>query len=297
MDFRHPFRRKPGGAAMLDSTLEAEAARLHDADPETELRWKHLQNLLAGPEGVEARAAAKFRLRPALAYGLAVAAVAATGVLLLRPAAGDVSYATGKGELSRVVLTDSSEVTLNHTSRLVVDRQSGRKGRYVELEGEAFFRVRSTGEPFVVETRAGTVRVLGTEFNVRVRGDRLEVAVVGGRVRVVGTTEVSDEITLPAGTMISCERGRSLPAPEKILFADYPGWIHQKLLFQRADFRTVLSEIEARFGVTVRVENPALLNETITGALDSKSAGAAVATLATLTGSSYRHEADGFALY
>ena len=295
MDFRHPYRRR--AAASFESELEAEASRLQRADPETDLRWKHLQNLLASAEGAEPRPAAKFRLRPALAYGVAVAAVAVAGVLLFTPGAGDVSYATDKGELTSVVLSDSSEVMLNHTSRLVVDRQSGRKGRYVVLEGEAFFRVRSTGEPFVVETRAGTVRVLGTEFNVRMRGNRLEVAVVGGRVSVVGNTEVSSEITLPAGTMIACVQGNALPAPEKILFADYPGWIHQKLLFQRADLRTVLSEIESRFGVTVRVENPALLNETITGALDSRSAEGAVATLATLTGSSYRHEANGFALY
>ena len=301
MDLKTFLRRRIVGpdAPRLDSVLESEAERLRQAHPETERQWQYLRIALdqVRPGTVVTRPSAKFRFRPGLAYGLAVMAFAVAGILLFQPGLHNDSYSTGKGQLSKVILADGSEVTLNHTSDLVVDRQSDRRGRHVVLKGEAFFRVRTTGEPFVVLTDAGTVQVLGTEFNVRMRENRLEVAVVGGKVNVASDPGTSSNVVLPAGTMVTCTKGGRVSEPEQILFADYPGWIHQKLLFQRSNLQSVCSEIEARFDVAVRIENPGLLNETITGALDSRSAEAAVATLATLTGSRYRHEADRFALY
>jgi ferric-dicitrate binding protein FerR (iron transport regulator) len=301
MNLRNFFRRRVvvPDAPRLNSIFESEAERVRDVDPETERQWHSLRSALdqVRPGAVKMRTPARFQFRPGLAFGLAVIACAVAGILLFQPALRTVGYSTGRGQLSTVVLADSSEVTLNHTSELFVDRHSDPKGRHVVLKGEAFFRIRRTGELFVVSTDAGTVQVLGTEFNVRVRESRLEVAVVSGRVRVAGNPGTNSEVLLQAGTMVTCTKGGAVSAPEQILFADYPGWIHQKLLFQRSHLQSVCSEIEARFGVTVRIENPSLVNETITGALDSRSAEAAVATLSTLMGSKYRHEANIFALY
>lgn len=292
-------RRSLPDTSVLDSALAAEAERLQRADPRTNLKWEELRMALerADARGSRKRATAHLRARPGLAFGLALLALAVAGAFLLRPAARDMSYSTGRGELSTVLLPDSSEVTLNHTSELVVDRRSGGKTRHVALEGEAFFRVRRGTEPFVVSTDAGTVQVLGTQFNVRVRERRMEVAVLSGTVSVACGPESKHSVVLQGGTMATCTEAGILSGPEKILFADYPGWIHRKLLFQRSTIRSVCGEIEAQFDVRVRIENPALLHETITGALDSRNAESAVAALAALTGSTYSHDANGFSLH
>ncbi len=294
------FRGRPRlpDTSALDSALGVEAERLQRADPRTDMKWQELRIALERADVRNSRrsVAPQVRVRYGLAIGLTVVALAVAGAFLLYPGARDMSYSTGRGELSTVYLPDSSEVTLNHTSELVVDRRSKEKTRHVVLEGEAFFRVRRGTEPFVVSTDAGTVQVLGTEFNVRVREGRMEVAVIGGTVSVTcgpGT----GHIVLQAGTMVRCAEAGILSPPEKILFADYPGWIHRKLLFQRNSLRSVCSEIEAQFDVRVRIDNPALLQETITGALDSRNAESAVAALAALTGSTYTHDANGFSLY
>ncbi len=301
MDLKRLFvkMRVSSEAPALNPALEREAERLRQTDPDTERQWQYLSIALERTKEAEevSRSPGGLRLRPGLAFGLAALAFAIAGVILFRPAGQDVNYSTGRGELSTVLLPDSSEVILNHTSELVVDRRMGAKGRRVVLKGEAFFRVRPGRDPFIVSTDAGTVQVLGTQFNVRIREDRLEVGVVSGRVSVDGGAGGSTGVVLPAGTMVTCTKGGSFTIPEKILFADYPGWINQKLLFQRSTLQSVCREIESRFDVAVRIENPDLRNETITGALDTRSAEAAVAALATLTGSTYRHEADGFALY
>ena len=38
--------------------------------------------------------------------------------------------------------------------------------RLVELEGEAYFEVSKTGQPFIVQTKGMKIEVLGTSFNI-----------------------------------------------------------------------------------------------------------------------------------
>lgn len=66
-----------------------------------------------------------------------------------------------------VVLPDGSKVSLRSKSNLVY-RKSFAENRNVELQGEALFEVTKNKEyPFTVETKQGTVTVLGTVFSVR----------------------------------------------------------------------------------------------------------------------------------
>ncbi len=104
--------------SVLESALAAEAERLQQSDPRTELEWEELRMALerADERGSRRRPTSRLRVRPGLGFGLAVLALAVAGAFLLRPAAHDMSYTTGRGELSTVFLPDSSEVTLNHTS-------------------------------------------------------------------------------------------------------------------------------------------------------------------------------------
>jgi ferric-dicitrate binding protein FerR (iron transport regulator) len=232
-----------------------------------------------------------------MAFALLAAAAIVGGVLWWEQPVDTSTYVTGRGEQTSVTLADSSDVTLNHTSALVVSPRGDDRARRVTLAGEAFFHVRRNGTPFIVSTDVGSVEVLGTEFNVRVRDDRLEVGVVSGSVRVTVRHEGRDTSTLlKAGTLLSWARGERPGVPDPLLFAEYPGWLHRKLLFQRASVPSIAREIEMRFDVTVSVQNPRLLRETISGALDATSADGALQTLAHLTGARVRHDARGYHL-
>lgn len=84
-----------------------------------------------------------------------------------------------------VALVDGSRVELNAQTTLQTDFRSGR--RWVRLkQGEAFFSVaKDPAHPFLVETRAGTVRVTGTRFNVRLGPDQqAEVTLFEGAVQL-----------------------------------------------------------------------------------------------------------------
>ena len=69
--------------------------------------------------------------------------------------------------VQEVVLPDGSKVALRSKSNLVY-RKSFAENRNVELQGEALFEVTKNKDyPFTVETKQGTVTVLGTVFSVR----------------------------------------------------------------------------------------------------------------------------------
>ncbi|HSQ75344.1 MAG TPA: FecR domain-containing protein, partial [Bacteroidota bacterium] len=250
------------GSSVDDLTriLDDDRQWLHAQDPETHRQWQYLRNLLPADEVVPRHVPAPRYvriLRPVLLAGILATVGGVVAILHLSSPDNALVYTTGKGEMSTVDLADSSKVVLNHTSELIVNRHDPDESRAVRLKGEAFFRVKQTGTPFVIETSSGSVEVLGTEFNIRDRRGRLEVAVRTGTVRVVVDREGGEQATLrPAGMMVTVPPGGTASAPEPIMYEDYPGWLHGKLLFQKTPLAAVCEELEARFNINVRVDHP-----------------------------------------
>jgi ferric-dicitrate binding protein FerR (iron transport regulator) len=288
-------RSKDRGLASLERALESQREKLLWVDPETAQQWRLVQLALRRPEAAR-RVPVKLRaLRPALALGLAVAGVLLV-ILLPDRNPALIEHETGRGQHTTVMLADSTQITLNHTSKLTIGGDAGVDGRTVALEGEAYFRVRRTGAPFIVTTDLGSVEVLGTEFNVRDRDGRLEVAVVSGSVRVTSGSS-GEVVVLKAGELTRCTRRDGPEKPAPLRYAEYPGWLHGKILFDRATLGEACREIEDYFDVTVTIALPVEERATITGAVDARTPDAAVTTLARLTGHNYRHDQSGYTFY
>lgn len=144
-----------------------------------------------------------------VAASVALAAAGLTIAMLASQAEfGDKTYATQLGEQRRAPLADGSLIELNTQSRAQV--ALGRRRRVVRLNaGEAIFEVaKDKARPFIVETRFGEVRAVGTVFSVRV-DEGLEVAVSEGTVvveragRRLGTVTVGEKLALsPSGELV-----------------------------------------------------------------------------------------------
>jgi ferric-dicitrate binding protein FerR (iron transport regulator) len=156
---------------------------------------------------------------------------------------------TAAAEKTEVALPDSSLVTLNAVSKLVFYEQNWTKERKVTLEGEAFFKV-TKGSRFDVETSSGTIRVLGTKFNVKNRRDYFEVICYEGLVEVISAQEV---VTLPPKHMFRVVKG--LITKENDLNEITPGWTTQESSFQSVPFSEVIAEFERQYAVTVTTHN------------------------------------------
>ncbi len=91
------------------------------------------------------------------------------------------------GQSVKLLLTDGTKVWLNSKSRLVFPRSFGGRQRVVQLYGEGFFEVAHDPEhPFIVEVEPYSVKVKGTEFNVKAydTAETFETSLLSGSVEI-----------------------------------------------------------------------------------------------------------------
>jgi transmembrane sensor len=284
----------------LDDAIESFAQQTNAIDPDTNRQWQRIQTTLAREQShpyVQRMIFPKIFPISVFSYAVAVVILIAVGTILFRSSTSR-TYETAKGGQSTMNLPDGSEVTLNHTSELTVYRSPFSQVRRVSLKGEAFFRVKKDGTPFMITTDIGTVQVLGTQFNVRVRDGRMEVAVVSGSVKINAVKNGTDSsVILSGGQIAVCVKNNFPGMPAALPFVDYPGWIHGKFLFYRSTVLSACKEIESQFNVVVKIDKPQLQDETITGIVDGQNVESSLSILARLTGNTYRHEDSSYVLY
>ena len=82
------------------------------------------------------------------------------------------------GSRTRIVLQDGTTVWLNAGSKLSYNGLFLRNNREIMLEGEGYFEVTPRSDlPFIVNTEAINVKVLGTKFNIKANSDESDVSV------------------------------------------------------------------------------------------------------------------------
>jgi transmembrane sensor len=196
----------------FDDLSEVEQARFHawlDERPENrvafekvERDWRQLDVVrqLAtespDPEVVDKwlwRRRLRRRYLPlAAAAGIAAVAIA---LFLLPRQDYEAGFRTSIGQHQEVLLPDDSVMTLNTNSEATV-HFTAEERRVRLLKGEAHFAVAPVpGRPFSVVAGTGTVRAVGTAFNVYLKGDVVEVTVTEGVVEVLPSalTKANDE--------------------------------------------------------------------------------------------------------
>jgi len=119
-----------------------------------------------------------------LAAAAGVAAI--TFALLLLPSEDyAASYQTAIGEHEEILLPDDSVITLNTNSEVTVFYSDAERRVHL-TRGEAHFDIAPAPERlFSVVAGSGTVRAVGTAFNVYLKNDVVEVTVTEGVVEVL----------------------------------------------------------------------------------------------------------------
>lgn len=106
------------------------------------------------------------------------------------------------GQVSKVMLPDSSYVWLNSGSELTYSNLYAIENRDIQLNGEAYFDVkRNTGLPFEVSSGEIVVQVLGTTFNVNAypESEKIDVTLLSGKVKLNSSQSNSFEYELSPG--------------------------------------------------------------------------------------------------
>lgn len=181
----------------------------------------------------------------------------------------------------RMVLGDSTHVTLQPGAHLIYPTQFSLTKREVYLTGEAFFEVtKDRSRPFFVYSKTLVTEVVGTSF--RVRADNTvqtsEVAVMTGKVRVVQNEE--DKSLLQ----------RFMPARKEIMLTPNHRAVYQReteelvvtlvekplplaedniktSVFHAASLALVLKDLSYTYGVEIITQNARINQCTFTGDL------------------------------
>jgi transmembrane sensor len=189
--------------AELDAWRNASAAN-EQAYLDARSRWDAVGGAAAGLRDSVARpVSARTRRAAKAGTALGIALLAFFGVRwhLAQPVFQQ-QLAAGTAQVLNVRLPDDSALELAASTRLEVTLYRDRR-EVVFDRGEARFEVAKAGaRPFLVRTRGGEVRVVGTAFTIRDRGGDIVVSVEHGRVAFAGSE-------LGAGERMTVRGGRA----------------------------------------------------------------------------------------
>lgn len=160
----------------------------------------------------------------------------------------EISIPTGREY--RLRLKDGSVVWLNSRTRLRYPVNMPPGERRLELiEGEAYFDVAADGErPFVVETSAGSITALGTQFNVSAYADddKVSATLTEG---VVSIAAGDYRGVLEPGQQAIIDRGSGRVAVERVNAGDIGAWRDGYIAVEDLTLEEVMQKLERWYGI------------------------------------------------
>lgn len=266
-------------------------------------------------------AGTKRNIRPLVLKWLAAAVltglVLTAGLLVLRNGNGGKGrhneIVTRNGSRTSIELPDGSTVRLNGGSRLTYEDGFGKKDRVVTLEGEAFFDVKADpAHPFIVNTSALTIRVLGTAFNVNTYDEAVETVLIRGKVEVQLKDQAESRIVLKPLEKLKVTGGSgdnpidsavhdkkdikyqvsAVHRNEEIDDFSETAWLNNKLVFKDESFESLKSRMERWYNVHIVIADEGLKQEELTGVFQNENIVQALNALQVITSFRYYQKSD-----
>ena len=161
-----------------------------------------------------------------------------------------------RGGEYQLMLSDGSKVQLNSMSSIRFPVQFAQDCRLVELEGEAYFEVSKTGQPFIVQTKGMKIEVLGTTFNILAyANEEYQTTLVSGSVKV--QTENGSNRILKPSEQACITPGSNQINVRNVDTAFYTSWIHGKINFKDQRLDDIMKTLARWYDMDVVYENEA----------------------------------------
>lgn len=180
------------------------------------------------------------------------------------------------GRRFQVQLSDGSKIHLNSGSSLRYPIQFIKgEDRTVYLEGEAFFEVEKSKQPFIVKAEDMQVKVLGTKFNVSAYPEdyNIRTVLIEGSVEVLAPDENSqnESLILVPGEKAYYEKAHKILKSRAVKTSLYTSWVDGKIVFDHMAFENIAKKLERHYNVNILNNNPELAKEKFTASFDIES--------------------------
>ncbi|MEE1925328.1 FecR family protein [Pseudomonas sp. 148P] len=184
---------------------------------------------------------------------------------------------TAAGERRELRLDDGSQLVLAPQTRVDITLEGSR--RTVRLyAGELFVQVApDPSRPFEVQAANGTLRALGTAFDVRRDGPRVRLVVTEHSVGVTREGAAGPTVVREGQTLSFDADGIS--TPHEVDTASLTAWRRDRLIFDSQPLGEVLDELSRYHRGLLWVRDPALRQLPVTGLFDTRDLYAQLALL------------------
>jgi transmembrane sensor len=195
-----------------------------------------------------------------------------SGIFYLMPA-GKKSVEANHGIVVQH-MPDGSEISLNKNSKILYKNDYNKKGRAVQLEGEAFFKVTADStRPFVVRIDDFRIKVLGTSFNINQdkKTKTIHVSVVSGKVLVYNQAANSNSLVLVAGESASYNSSNRRIHKDKGIDPNHLAWKTKNFTFENAELGYIVKTLNQSYQANILILNSELEKCKITLTLKGQS--------------------------
>ncbi len=206
-------------------------------------------------EAIKANIQTTIQKKPSRIIPLFTRWAAAAAVILIAVLAGTfywinspTVFTSKTGEQLVFELPDGSSVKLNGAATVSFSKNDWKKNkRNLSLTGEAYFKV-NKGSKFSVQTKQGTVSVLGTQFNVHTLKNYFAVECYEGKVSVVNKTLTT---FLTPGKGI---RFKDKDVENYTTNNTSPNWVNNNYSYNSIPLQVVLNDLKNVYNVTIDLQ-------------------------------------------
>ena len=187
------------------------------------------------------------------------------------------TYQTTNGETKSFPLPDGSLVNLQANSTLRIPRWGfGESPRIIFLDGEASFSVIHTvsHQKFIVQTAKNfEVEVLGTEFSVFARARGAKVILNKGKVQInLQSGDTIKKLIMKPGELLTLDNQNHIKKKTVNRTEAFQASAGHHYVFEQTTLQEVIYLLAENYSIEVEVEDPELLNETLSGSYTARDA-------------------------
>ena len=168
------------------------------------------------------------------------------------------SVVAEKGQISKIILPDSSIVWLNSGTTLSYNSGYSVNNRDLFLSGQAYLHVKKDqNNPLVVACSDLKVKVLGTKFDVSAYpgDDKINVVLESGSVELLQTGNNKFKYMLKPGEMAQYNARLKKVTIKNVETMDFTNWKVGYLIFKDTPMSDVIERLERKFDIEVAVKN------------------------------------------
>lgn len=170
-----------------------------------------------------------------------------------------IQLSTSLGSRSSIVLPDGTSVTLNAGTHLEYSFDNFNKIRDVKFNGEGYFEVAKSKNPFIIHTPNGLkLKVLGTKFNLTAYSEdkTIKTTLIEGKVEL--NSPDNKTLSLIPGQMATYDdRTKDLHYTNGLVSHNL-GWMDNKLYMDKTSLQEICTILERWYDVKIVIEKSGL---------------------------------------